>query len=140
MEELVVNLEIAKLLHELEYDEECLYLYDEDDNKVLSLVSIFEYTGDLFARRENIEDGLANDYECYLAPTREQVLKWLRNNFNLHIFCNLIQSWAFHIHELNNYGKPIYDRENNVSIGRYETYEEALEEGIKYCLTKIIKQ
>ena len=71
-----------------------------------------------------------------MAPTLQMAMKWLRKIHHIHI--RLINSSD------ESYRYEIYPREGKYRSGcfsdrhYYETYEEAAEEAIKYCLEKLI--
>lgn len=125
-----VSFETAKLLKEKGFDEECQ-----------------EYYGDY-------------EYPC---PTHQMATKWVQETFNIIIIpnyeyeCDAIP-WCYKIFKLGENGKPervvvkgvSYDKDNNPtehivgyrdyerSYEDYSTKEEAIEEGIKYCLENLI--
>lgn len=70
--------------------------------------------------------------EKYSAPTQSQLQKWLREAHKLHIaiYYSLVE---------HNYNCEIYsvDGDDSIDIIYCDTYEEALEEGLKVALSAI---
>ena len=117
--------EVAKLLKEKGFNEDC-YTFYEYDNKELY-------------REERIPccNSRSDDYA---APTHQMAMKWLREVHQLHI--SIKPTWA-----LGDMREPCrweYDIINLVTtvdpmyyVGK-NTYEEAVEAGIKYCLENLL--
>ena len=117
-----ISLETAKLLKEKGFDEEVLtyYIYDSETKS-------YEFRFD--DRWDNPNSFPA---DCISAPTLQMTMKWLREVHN--IFIRIIQS---HI-DYCTY-EVYYDRVRHYeSKESYNTYEEACEEAIKYCLENLI--
>lgn len=82
------------------------------------------------------------DEHDFIAPTISQVLKWLREEKNIHISPVLwgrgwyvdIQSFTKETDEDYVY----YDVDNKFQSIDYETYEEAVIAGVNYCLENLI--
>lgn len=82
------------------------------------------------------------DENDFIAPTIAQVLKWLREEKNIHISSVLwgrgwyvdIQSFTKETDEDYVY----YDVDNKFQSIDYETYEEAVIAGVNYCLENLI--
>ena len=80
--------------------------------------------------------------EAYTAPTISQVLKWLREEKNIHVSPVLwykgwyvdIQSFTKEIDE----ERVHYDVYNEFQSTDYETYEESVIAGIEYVLNNLI--
>ena len=123
-----VSFETAKLLKEKRFDGECSIYYDVEDREL-----------DEPNRHE-----LAYDYNnIYIkAPTLQMAMKWLREKHKLFIQVNIVphttitmeqKYYLFSIHK---------DRRrlhrDDVPINYYNTYEEACEAAIKYCLKNLI--
>ena len=126
-----VSLEVAKLLKEKGFDEMCEYVYrNPDENMIYVLQKFFK----------PIKNSELID-EVYTAPTLAVAIKWLREVHNYHIsIC------------LDSYVEP-YNNEYYIVIRRrkdkfeeispcekvfFNTYEEATEVAIKYCLENLI--
>lgn len=142
-----VSFETAKLLKEKGFDERT-NSYFTDNNEIA--VSWY------FSRY--------NRESTYLsAPTLQMAMKWVQETFNIVIIPNYEYEcdstpWCYKIYRLGEHGKPervavkgvSYDKDDNPtehivgyrdyerSYKDYATKEEALEEGIKYCLENLI--
>lgn len=141
------SFEIAKLLREEGFDETVRCFYD--------------------IRTEILCDDCVktkNSYtESIAAPTLQMTVKWIQETFNIVIIPNYEYEydstpWCYEIFKLEENGKPegvavkgvSYDKDNNPtehivgyrdyerSYKDYATKEEAIEEGIKYCLENLI--
>ena len=123
-----VSFEVAKLLKEKGFDEQCTYMYDSQHK----LYSTFEQCRQI--TRNN------SDWIYYVGqlnvvpiavPTHQMAMKWLREiyNINIEILLNGEGKWW-----------PISCQDIKVrKEGEfYSTYEEAVEAALKYCLTKLI--
>ena len=140
--ECYVSLEVAKLLKEAGFDWECKmihFCYVEDD-----------YMWNLEDNNKKARSILKLDY-CLLAPTLEVAQRWLREEKGIYIGITAIENkravtnsdgWTFHYE----YGKPKFDCyiqdercENMCTLyDSFDTYEEALEVGIKKSLENIL--
>lgn len=116
-----VSFETAKLLKEKGFDEACRAVYEEEE--VLRANTVCDYY--------NSE---ISSYVC--APTHQMAMKWLREKsviiviqpeyFNAESKCS---AWGVDIWADDNYEKL---------QGDFPSYEEAVEEAIKYCLENLI--
>lgn len=117
-----VNFEIAKLLKEKGFNEECFALYNPDGMLIKSGI-----------RLNNIQVGRVKG--SYSAPTLQMAMKWLRevHMVNIEIHYNRFgENYKYLI---------IYKPEvlNDIrSLGVFYYYEEACETAIKYCLENLI--
>ena len=107
-----VSFETAKLLKEKGFDEPCIYVYRHDGS-------------------EDIWDADKEDIACQ-KPTLQMAMKWLREKHN--IFVRIIQS------HIDTCTYEIYWNHGDFRQPRtyYDTYEEACEIAIKYCLEHLI--
>lgn len=129
-----VSYETAKLLKEKGFDAECDYLYV--DGKLVRAQGC--------ACNWNDGETLFADYknECS-APTIQIVMKWLREVHHYYIQV-MLDSWACggHMGYYIVIQKTDSDFEMMLSDAVdevfYQTYEEACEAGIKYCLENLI--
>lgn len=115
-----VSYETAKLLKKKGFNEFCPKCYN-------TIVTPWFTTTDL-------EKG-AMEHQIY-APTLQVAMKWLRETFEIHcqIDCPLIIfNWRYGIRDLN---KDEWVTLRN--MGDYDTYEEACEAAIRYCLENLI--
>lgn len=72
--------------------------------------------------------------DCYSAPTISQVLKWLRDERNIHIKIAVwTEGWYYEVCEFGK-GIPVFQGQSE----DYSTYEEAALAGIVYCLDNLI--
>jgi hypothetical protein len=117
-----ISFEIAKLLKEKGFNEECFALYNPDGVLIQSGI-----------RLNNIQVGRVEG--SYSAPTLQMTMKWLREVYNFHI-------WVEPSHDkeglYNAHVKVGWWSNNWAGVG-YNTYEKATEEAIKYCLKHLIK-
>ena len=121
-----VSFEVAKLLKEKGFDWDCQYCYiDEDDSD-----------------KEQLEVPTGYDAEIE-APTHQMAMKWLREAHKLNIELVLNQD----VQDLESVIKNYYhfnvsrlDRFANEGgdCKFYNSYEEAVEAAIKYCLENLI--
>lgn len=120
-----VSFETAKLMKEKGFRCDTFYYYDKD--------------GDLLFSAWKTND-CKNEFD---APTLQMVMKWLRKNFNLNpVPYALSLGWAFDIFNLSDRDitgcKKLYSMDFPTKSACYETYEEAAEVAIKYCLENLI--
>lgn len=120
-----VSYEIAKLLKEKGFNEPCFYYYKD---KVLMFSPILKGR---------------NSYQTdtYSAPTHQMAMKWLRKKYNIYISIqpdfpsdkDYKMCWCWSASILF---------ENCISTTGYqcyiETYEDAVEASLKYCLENLI--
>lgn len=131
------SFEVAKLLKEKGFNEECFALYNPDDMLIQSGI-----------RLNNIQVGRVKG--SYSAPTLQMTMKWLREVYNLHIMVNCIGKVNYDPIVQRFDGKDfeiegvevgttrcINGKWENVRRG-FKTYEEACEAAIKYCLKNLI--
>lgn len=83
--------------------------------------------------------------DCYYscsAPTTSQVLKWLREEKNIHI-SPVLWGLGWYV-DIQSFTKETdedyvsYDVDNKFQSIDYETYEEAVIAGVNYCLENLI--
>ena len=123
MEEDYVSLETAKLLKEKGFNVPiCTYYFTVNNNELN------------FA----FESNWNNTWEhAYSAPTLWDAMKWLRNYHHLHIIPEISDP-----SQLNpKYYVVIWDttpKRKSYILDLFDSYEEACEEGIKYCLENLI--
>lgn len=122
-----VSFEIAKLLKGKGFNEKLLTFYITDEAKKEGCFQLMAFTDDKI-------DNNHSDY-CYLAPTIQMTMKWLREVHNL---------WC----EISPEGKELWYTETyslideeyipNSNSHKNESYEEACETAILYCLKNLI--
>lgn len=119
-----VSYETAKLLKEKGFDGQCLSKYNSNG----CIWNNIRYDGMLLGNNDIFP-------QEYLAPTLQMAMKWLREKgfiissipdfrFNKLLYTNLI---------INTNGGP-----QQLASELYNTYEEACEAGIRYCLENLI--
>jgi len=126
IKEVYVSYETSKLLKEKGFSsDDCHTAYDED--------KVFFWYGDYSKDRKGIVD----------APTQALAMKWLREKHNLAIATYLTgDGWRSGVSQIkfNSEGfiVDIIDGIDDGNIPNCDTYEEACEEAIKYCLENLI--
>lgn len=141
-----VSFETAKLLKEKGFDEGCRALY--------GTAGSFSY------KKYEVEASECEMHNAILAPTLQMAMKWIQEIHNIIIVADYEYeftdtSWYFKIYRLGENGKPervpvkgvAYDNSGEHIVGYrdyersykdYATKEEAIEEGIEYCLENLI--
>lgn len=117
-----VSFEVAKLLKEKGFDENCSRSYVKDKLAVSQGFNNSYYT-------TMYSD---DTYRPISAPTLQMAMKWLREVHKLYMYAahdGMENTWFARVY--NDY-KTLFDVDN------YSTYEEACEAGIKYCLQNLI--
>ena len=126
-----VSFEIAKLLKEKGFNERLLTFYITDEAKKEGCFQLMAFTDDKI-------DNNHSDF-CYLAPTQQMAMKWLREMHYLYIQV-MLDSWACGGHmgyyvviqnTTSDFEMMLQDALDDVF---YDTYEEACEAAIKYCI------
>lgn len=116
-----ISFEVAKLLRVRGFDESCYQKYD--DEGYLS----FNHVGYINAEKPT------EDFSA-LAPTHQMAMKWLREVHNIFIQVELYSKNGDYCFEVfKNTHRMIVEK-----VEVYNTYEEACEEAIKYCLINLI--
>lgn len=113
-----VSFETAKLLKEKGFEGRMHTFYTEEGTDIESSYVV-----------------PSNFFPIY-RPTLQMAMKWLRETFEIHcqIDCPIAASnWRYGIRDLNQ-DEWVTLRD----MGDYETYEEAAEEAVKYCLENLI--
>ena len=126
--------EVAKLLKEKGFNEKCRggYHSEFDDNG--NPIVMFEEWMTQPYNNDFVDEG----FLCS-APTHQMALAWLREVHKLHITilwdcgaCIGKNSFCYHIDRIDNYEDKGYNK-----IG-FDSYKEAVEAALKYCLEKLI--
>ena len=126
MKEQFVTYEIALALKELGFDEECLAYFNNDKYR------------DLICTCENGMDGdfTIHHYSGDVnAPLWQQVIDWLRENYNIYIWEQPINSFIDDEEELNSC-IFIYQRGITDSPNEYDDKEQAILKEIELCKEK----
>jgi len=135
IQEAYVSFESAKLLKEKGFNESARCWYDTYYREL-------HLDGCKMCNSDCIKD-------TFMAPTQQMAMRWLREVHNIHIKpCisydtsedadgNEVERWTFWLWEIFsvNSGNLILCEE----IEEYDSYEQACEAAIKYCLENLIK-
>ena len=125
-----VSFEVAKLLKEKGFNEECFALYNPSEELIQCGV-----------RLNNTQVGRVEG--SYSAPTLQMAMKWLREVHGLNIQPCIVRTIKL---KEKAYNATIYDNNceqikshfgRNIFDG-FISYEEACESAIKYCLINLI--
>ncbi len=111
-----VSFGVAKLLKEKGFDWNTLMSYDKN-GEVKDILRPFFPSEDI------------------AMPTLQMAMKWLREVHHLTIDIFHFRDWKVNIKTTDDYLKADYD---NPELKPSETYEEAFESAIKYCLENLI--
>ena len=137
-----ISFETAKLLKEKGFDETCRAFWKKWNGEInlcdCNPSHTFEYCHNTMLERYNDSEELN-----IAAPTLQSVMKWLREVYNIFIAINIIPNTVVTMEQKYYFFKPYKNRRIHnfpldYSIQCYETYEEACEAGIRYCLEKLI--
>jgi len=154
MKEQLISFETAKLAYQKQFQERTEYFYTEEnelcridsDGEILLRFNddltikdyIYNCNGEFwFKEIKDEEETLCQSYEPikYYAPTQSLLQKWLREKYNMQVFC--------YSHTLKNgkYGDYVISFNgiylNDARDEEFQTYEEALEVGLQYALNRI---
>jgi hypothetical protein len=125
-----VSFETAKLLKEKGFHEKVNYVYHY-------------YTSAPFYQR-HLRDFNGEDYknlrhEHYSAPTLQMAMKWLREVHGLFISIgNDDLNWCWQILDINHRDENLDPKVMSDSYGCNDSYEEAVSNGLVYCLENLI--
>jgi hypothetical protein len=128
IKEAYVSFETAKLLKEKGFDTHLItfYLINKEKNEGVFQTMVFS------------DDVVNNSSEfCYLAPTQQMAMRWLRevHNIKINVFYSNFNCYAIEYFETNTQTGV----DESVFIGDgYHSYEQACEIAIKYCLENLI--
>ena len=142
MEDQIVSFETAMLLKEKGFNEPCCRFYE--DNELYKLC-YYQGNGTGFVRNSSpINDRLSCEEMQCTAPTQSLAQRWLRETHHI----------TFNANPHSNNGEIVYvvtikvisnkkhvdfnvmmDTSNRATM--FDTYEDAIEEGLKYCLKSI---
>lgn len=123
-----VSFETAKLLKEKGFDESTSMVYVSYGD----LCKLNKYDS---IRNSNYNDITKNYFE-YTAPTLQMAMKWLRENYKLHIDVDPSEgNWNPTVLELENWTCAVKFGDK---IPIQDSYEQACEAAIKYCLENLI--
>lgn len=124
MKEAYVSFEVAKLLKEKGFDEECTHYYSYEDDELI------EYTNGVYSRN-------SKDCHRYTSPTHQMACAWLREVHNIFIEISVSIDLNGNYH----FSYTILDKECKYVRRGYTdfdwNYEDAVEAAIKYCLESL---
>jgi len=116
MKEAYCSYEVSKLLKEKGFKEECYTFY--------------EYNSKGFYREERVSWNTSYSKDC-AAPTHQMAMAWLRDKgYHIYTFMRKDNIWVYEVQSLN--------EDWTFSLGGFSSHDEAVEEGIKYALKKLI--
>ena len=115
-----VSFETARLLKEKGFDGDCFAAYNVGGN----IESAMELYGE-----ETIGNGECGEGDI-AAPTQALAMRWLREEKNIHID-------IYWLSIRKQYHSEIIEGEKG-SDDNCDTYEDAVEYALKYCLTKLL--
>ena len=116
MEEEYISFETAKMLDGIEFH--CVGCYTENGS-----------TDAL-----DVMNAINNKEKLYPRITQSILSRWLREKYNIYVSVQIYDSvWSFQIVNLNNKS----EEQHGFLRGSYDSYEEALEEGLQYALSLI---
>lgn len=139
MEETLVTVETARLAFEKGFNLACRYAYDEIEDILNSAVF---HNGNEFFEFEDIQNAIENTgSKHYLVPSQSILQKWLREVHKINVeSCYLPNAEKYASHAVpmniikpkhyNSVGECYNARKKYLSKNRFNTYEEALEEGL----------
>ena len=127
IQEAYVSFETAKLLKEKGFDENTLMVY-------MSYGDLCKCNRYDSIRNSNYNDITKNYFEC-TAPTHQMAMKWLREIYGIDIVIEISDPSV----NDRKYYCTIWDKNNDSYIlDLFDSYEDAVEEAIKYCLENLI--
>lgn len=144
-----VSFETAKLLKEKGFDEETEYIYSNNGELLrLNHFGIKDLTNTDCNGYHTWQFPIEGVASIISAPTLQMAMKWLREVYNIFIDAsifkdssedadgNVVDEWVFYSYDIyaSLDGHLIYSFDD----GQYDTYEEACEAAIKYCLENLI--
>ena len=118
-----VSFETAKLLKEKGFNEYCFALYDSNKRLIQSGI-----------RLNNIQVGRVEG--SYSAPTLQMAMRWLREKYNIHIEPRYFPTPNIYRYVIIHSPVTIENIDSHPQY--FDTYEEACEAAIKYCLENLI--
>ena len=141
-----ISFETAKLLKEKGFDEPCTYLWifektnnpEVDDNGVYKC-PLKRYTESDYWNNTSIElfkkedEYWNNNIDFFACPTLQMAMKWLREVYGL--FIRITEDMTGNVFEWS-----VYQKNYGCKASTYveDSYEQACETAIKYCLENLI--
>jgi hypothetical protein len=125
-----VSFETAKLLKEKGFDEKCLHYYEDNRHRD---------EGIKFSDWCNIEYSNSEIGRRFTCPTLQMAMKWLREVHGLFISIgNDDLNWCWQILDINHRDENFDPKVMSDSYGCNDSYEEAVSNGLVYCLENLI--
>ena len=130
IQEAYCSYEVSKLLKEKGFDMHCDKGWD---------TSVYD-----IKQSRNFSYGFDNKEKWISCPTHQLAMAWLREVHHIHIDIIIEGNgccieYKAHIRPFNLiYPTRCFDSIDTVAVGKYKTYEEATEAGLKYCLENLI--
>lgn len=131
IQEAYCSFEVAKLLKEKGFDENTSMVY-------MSYGDLCKCNRYDSIRNSNYNDITKNYFEC-TAPTHQMAMAWLRKVHKLCISIYYLFPYGYTIDIVYTDKDTHFTEFRNIRNNQYDTYEDAVEAGLKYCLEKIIK-
>jgi hypothetical protein len=124
MTEELITFETAKLAKEKGFDEltKTLYITDKDTTRLAKANN---------SKRTNSNYIELEDYKVYSAPTQSLLQKWLREKYGVHVTPFLKSSGYEILFMEMSEGYPFTTKPTAYEGQSFETYEEALELGLR---------
>ncbi len=130
--------EVAKLLKEKGFDKPCACCYKGGNLKTIwhdTFGEVRPQDWNNLSQEEYNCIGLSSWFGCISTPIHQKVRKWLREIHGIDIIIEISNL----ICKNRKYYCMIYDRDNNSYIlDLFNSYEEAEDAAIKYCLENLI--
>lgn len=125
IKEVYCSFEVAKLLKEKGFDAQCRAAYTNYGQ--LFTTQIQQYITNIVCSKGNL-------WEC-IAPTHQMAMKWLREIYGIDIVIEISDPSV----NDRKYYCTIWDKNNDSYIlDLFDSYEDAVEAALKYCLENII--
>lgn len=151
-----VSFETAKLLKEKGFDEPCTYLWifektnnpEVDDNGIYKC-PVKKYTESDYWNNTSIElykkeDEYWNDnIDFFACPTLQMAMKWLREAHKIHVSVEMgfdvdNRQYFFFAPSICKFSNKTGEYQTPFGEKEFDSYEEACEAAIKYCLENLI--
>ena len=125
-----VSFETAKLLKEKGFDEKCFHYYEDNRHRGEDIK---------FSDWRNIEYSNSEIGRRFTCPTLQMAMKWLREVHGLFISigCDDL-NWNWQVFDIKHRDENLDPICKSESYGGLDSYKEACERAIKYCLEDLI--
>jgi len=135
MKEVIISFETAKLAKEKKFDIPTLHCYEWVKNHGVTVCKNEQTKGSL--DNWNNHTGEENGYNLifYSAPTQSLLQKWLRDVYQLHI---TVFYTSENKYEYSVGGNDKSSMHHELVMDLFDSYEEALEKGLEYCLLHLV--